>query len=414
MVMPFAGDHAAAAEALAALRSLKVQPGDELILSDNLGIVPASEYVEVVRATDERSPAHARNAGAVRARRDWILFLDADCVPAPDLLEVYFEIEVESDVGALAGEVIGATDAASMAERYGSERGFLGQRLHLSHPYMPRAVAANLLVRRAAFIQLGGFYEGLRAAEDTDFSWRLQRAGWRLEARPAARVEHRYRSSIGELRRQWRGYAAGRAWLSRRYEDFRPEPALLRAFRRRSAGPPAQRAAGNSRRREPAAYAALDALLGAEELAGLLLSNRPPGRVAQTTPQVVLVAERFPAIGDPLAEFARTPTGSRVEAASRPAAIDIETMHRLRIDYREDVGVLAGWIAVLRLAARHPVRCSRDLLHRQKHEPRLRVLSAAALRIDRERDAELRAVGGEEAQSVARRLSGLTGRQLQA
>src|SRR5207248_201171 len=112
------------------------------------------------------------------------------------------------------------------------------------HPYKPRAVAANLMVRRAAFEQVGGFYEGVRAAEDTDLSWRLQQAGWRLELRSRARVEHTYRATIGDLRRQWRGYAAGRAWLARRYDGFVPEPALRRAvgrgWRRTRRGPSAK------------------------------------------------------------------------------------------------------------------------------------------------------------------------------
>src|ERR1019366_7475177 len=91
---------------------------------------------------------------------------------------------------------------------------------HLAHSYSPRALAANLMVQREAFEQIGGFYEGLRAAEDTDFSWRLHAAGWRLDFCPEARVQHRYRTTVRELRRQWRGYAAGRAWLARLYEGF--------------------------------------------------------------------------------------------------------------------------------------------------------------------------------------------------
>jgi GT2 family glycosyltransferase len=279
VVMPFAGDAAAATAAAASLRSLAVRDGDELILADNAGGVGPLEGVKVVDAAGERSPSHARNAGAAHASRDWILFLDADTLPHPLLIDAYFERPVDDQVGALAGEVVPALGARTLAERYGATRNFLGQQAHLAHPYKPRAVAANLLVRRTAFEQLGGFVEGVRAGEDTDFSWRLQDAGWALEPRPA-RVQHRYRSSIGELRRQWRGYAAGRAWLATRYPGFTPEPALTRVVRRRGrrstaattagAGAPAPRPTPRDR----VLFAALDLVLAFDELIGLRMSNR--------------------------------------------------------------------------------------------------------------------------------------------
>jgi GT2 family glycosyltransferase len=426
VVMPFAGDVVAAREAVAALLELDASPEDELILADNSGVIGAHSALKVVRATAEHSPAHARNAGAEHATRDWILFLDADCRVSPGLLDAYFSEPVADEVGALAGEVVPAGDGTTVAERYGAARSFLSQQAHLAHPYLPRAVAANLMVRRAAFEQVGGFYEGVRAAEDTDFSWRLQRAGWRLELRPQASVEHRYRATLHELRVQWRGYAAGRAWLRRRYRGFEPEPAVRRGLSRawgrvrrpvRGRSDDGRRAArrsvtdAQSGRLDRAQYLALDALLAVDELAGFMLSNRP-NRGVSAPGQVVLVADRFPFPGDPLVDFARTLDAARVEASGRPEATWIEVSRTLEIAYREDEGVASRMAALLRLATRHPVRCLRDVVGRGPGEPGLAALAPAAVRLMRQPGTRVHPLGGEEVRAIARRLASLAGRPL--
>ena len=183
--------------------------------------------------------------------------------------------------------------SAGIVARYGAHKNFLDAGAHLAHPFLPRAAAANLLVRRAAFEAVGGFFEGLRAAEDTDFSWRLQRAGWTLAGRPSAAVEHRYRDSFGALRRQWRGYAAGRAWLGRRYDGVRaaagaaargtagagrvpgagsPESGRTAAPRAASGTPLCRRCSRTppGALTGPAPSAAFDAVLGIEELIGFV------------------------------------------------------------------------------------------------------------------------------------------------
>jgi GT2 family glycosyltransferase len=419
VVMPFAGERTAGLQALEALAAIRVGEGDQRILVDNLGSLRASDApagVLVFAAEGEGSPAHARNAGAAQARAEWILFLDADTRAPADLLERYLQAPIEPTVGALAGEIAPAP-GRTVAARYAAARNFLSLRAHLSHPYRPRAAAANLLVRRAAFEALGGFFEGLRAAEDTDFCWRLQEAGWRLAGCPDAVVEHRYRGSLRELRSQWRAYAAGRAWLARRHPGFRPEPAAARALRRllasRRAGASVRPAADvlERRRGRPAAsrraaFRAIDTLLAAEELVGFLLSNRPPGAPAPPPASLVLVAERYP----PAERTAPSEGAVRVEAAARPERLD-PAAGAQAVAYREDDGLLERATALARLLGAHPLRCLRERLGRPPAAPTLAELAPVVARLHRDRPGALLQPLGPGELDLARALARLGGRR---
>jgi GT2 family glycosyltransferase len=365
VVMPFAGSAEEARAAVDALARLRTIAGDERVLADNAGVlvngagraeVSAANgaTVVLVHATGERSPAHARNAGAAAATaaNQWILFLDADTIAPADLLDRFFAAPIDADVGALAGGIAPAADQGGVAVRYAAHKNFLDAGAHLAHPYLPRAAAANLLVRRAAFDAVGGFFEGLRAAEDTDFSWRLQRAGWRLASRPEATVEHRYRDSVQALRHQWRAYAAGRAWLGRRYDGFTPRPALARLAGRRSPRPASATVAFDPPApavplRDRAAFAALDGMLGVEELIGFAQPNRPAADDSAPAAVAVVVAGRFP---DPAIAVA---PGAHVEALARPARAQ-PAPSGVTVAYREDDGLAERTVALARLARAAP------------------------------------------------------------
>ncbi|HEX3617155.1 MAG TPA: glycosyltransferase family 2 protein [Solirubrobacteraceae bacterium] len=285
VVVPFAGTAEQARAVLAMLGALDTRPDDQLIIADNSGTVGMHAGVTVVRAPGEASAAHSRNAGAAYVNNDWILFLDADVIAPADLLDSFFAEPIDARRGAVTGDIAGIPDTRTLAARYGTARNFLGQRSHVNNPLRPRASSANLLVRRAAFEQVGGYTEGIWAGEDTDFTWRLQAAGWTLGFNEHAVVEHAYRTSLRALGRQWRGYAAGARWLSQQYPDFKPDPGLNRglrlllkrfgigagvAFRADGRSSPSAARLGRGERLQ---FLFVQVYLGIEEQIGLRMSN---------------------------------------------------------------------------------------------------------------------------------------------
>jgi GT2 family glycosyltransferase len=234
VVVPFRGDRAAAARIRDALARLTLVPGDQLILADNSDHGVAAEVLadrgRVVAATGERSSYHARNCGAAIAEADWILFLDADCEPAPDLLDRYFSKPVPADCGLIAGAIVGAADRSSLLARYTDDRLFYDGERGLGANGADEGGAAptgNLLVRRTAFESVGGFAEGIRSAGDFDLCWRAQAAGWRLLRRPDAGVAHHHRDDLVSFLAMIARYGAGASWINRRYPGASPRWGLI-------------------------------------------------------------------------------------------------------------------------------------------------------------------------------------------
>jgi GT2 family glycosyltransferase len=194
--------------------------------------------VELVAAADRASSYFARNAGAARGDAAWIVFLDADVDPRPDLLDAYFRTQPADDVAILVGAVedADAPPGAPAAARYAALRQPMRQPQELDARWA-YAQTANCAVRRAAFEQVGGFDPAVRSGGDADLSFRLRDAGWRLEARPDARVVHRNRSTVRALLRQKARHGAGAAWLDTRYPGAFPaeSPRGMAAYTARKA-----------------------------------------------------------------------------------------------------------------------------------------------------------------------------------
>jgi GT2 family glycosyltransferase len=273
VIVPFAGSPEQLQRCLAGLEQLTTRPGDELIVADNRDAAAADDgRVRVIPALGLRAAGFARNRGAEAAAAEWFVFLDADTRPAADLLERYFDPGPAPETAILAGGIVDRADGRSTAARRSARRGQMSQHVTLQRAGRPYAQSANLAIRCRAFDEVGGFDEAARAGEDADLCWRLAGAGWGLETRPEAVVEHLARPTLARLLVQLARHGSGAAWLERRYPGEFPAP-YLRGVPRGLAAAVAAVA-----RRCPGAAA--DALLEVVERCAFdagraLLSNRP-------------------------------------------------------------------------------------------------------------------------------------------
>ena len=168
----------------------------ELIVCDNNSTDRTAEIAREAGASVVFEPlnqiSRARNAGAARAGGDWLIFVDADSFPSPELFhEVATAIE--------GGDCLGGGSTV----RLESER--LDVRLSVA--------AWNALSRRArwaagsfvfceaaAFRELGGFSETLYAGEEIELSRRLKRLARRRRRSIVILHRHPLRSSARKVR----------------------------------------------------------------------------------------------------------------------------------------------------------------------------------------------------------------------
>jgi GT2 family glycosyltransferase len=202
--------------------------GSRAVVESFRGRLPALSWID---ASARRGPGHARNAGAAAARGELLLFCDADDEVAPGWLAAMAEalgghglVASRYDAAKLNPPAVRDLHATPQAE---------GLPRYDYPPFLPHAGGGGLGVRRELHERIGGFDESFAALEDTDYCWRLQRAGVEMGWAPDAVVHVRYRPTLAGNFRQALSFGEHNVeiyarWRGRGMPRLGPLPGLAR------------------------------------------------------------------------------------------------------------------------------------------------------------------------------------------
>lgn len=145
----------------------------------------------------------ARNLGVQGSRGDYVAFTDSDCMVDPDWLGQLLAGFISSEVAGIGGRQETPSDETRFGKKvhqFLSACGFFTNYMQ-SFPDVHEVAhnpSCNVMYRKAAYDQEGGFSQKLLAGEDPELDHRLRRRGYKLYFNPKAVVYH-YRAKTPRL-----------------------------------------------------------------------------------------------------------------------------------------------------------------------------------------------------------------------
>lgn len=189
---------------LQAIQESSVLPAEVLVVDD--GSRDASADVarkcgaRVLRLSESRGPAAARNRGAHAAAQPVLLFLDADVLVHQNAIELVDDaFSCDRALDALFGAYDDAPSAAGMVSEY---RNLLHHFTHCTAQGNAWTFWAGCgAIQRRLFSHCGGFDESYRtpSVEDIELGLRLSQAGARIRVIPQIQVCHMKRWTLGGM-----------------------------------------------------------------------------------------------------------------------------------------------------------------------------------------------------------------------
>jgi GT2 family glycosyltransferase len=223
VLVAYGGDVAGVERAIASLRSQTAPPAEILVVDNDpqrrtAAALEATDGVRVIVPGGNLGFAGGCNRAAAEAEGEHLLLLNPDAVADPDCVSRLLDAAAHPDVAVAGAQVLlpdGRTTNAGDNPIHLTGIAWSGRYLEPREHGEPRdtlAVSgAAMLVRRDAFLALGGFADGfLLYYEDADLCWRARIAGYRVVFCPDAIVTHEYAFEKGGYK--WFRLERNRLW----------------------------------------------------------------------------------------------------------------------------------------------------------------------------------------------------------
>lgn len=167
-----------------------------------------------------RGPGSARNRGAREARSNLFIFLDADMIPALDLIDQYLQAHTRYPDAILIGRHLPWPESlVSPLDRAFPYVFDLGPEPIETRFY--HLASGNMALGRQTFATLGGFDENLRMTEDTDLGYRAHLQGIQIVYIPTAIGYHNHSRTLVQLCQQQQCSSWWQAQLVHKYPELR-------------------------------------------------------------------------------------------------------------------------------------------------------------------------------------------------
>jgi glycosyltransferase involved in cell wall biosynthesis len=194
--------------------------------TDEPKLVVEDELVQFIPTGPSACASDKRNIGMCQARGDILLFLDDDCLPAPDWLERHLDRHRQGEQVVGGAVTFGSRNYLQLADNVSAFHDLLPFTPEGPRPYLS---TVNLSVNRAVATEAGKMEARKNRAEDLEWTVRFRALGYRLYFEPRAVIFHDPpRNTWSTVWRHWTGDAQDTLRVRLRYPDLLQTPRLAR------------------------------------------------------------------------------------------------------------------------------------------------------------------------------------------